>query len=350
MALFRCVAAALTLFALGLNAEANPADEGRMRFTVLQQRPGDGDLRQIFAEGAIDADAAARFRQFLATNNIPRRSTVYLDSPGGIVQEGMKLGHLIRDAGLQTAIGEMSLAGNGRILPGYCNSACTLTFLGGTYRSIDPASKYGVHRFFGADMTGDNAQIVSADIVQYIADMGVDSGLFSEMTRAGASQINILSPAKLKALHVTNDGPTPTGWTVESSDHFVFLKGQRQTPAGLQRFLLTCNGAELWSYVTFDPNGHADEAIAKPLASFQIDNQSLRIAKADILSPPHVSGGLISAIFRVDPAVRSRLFKAKTVGIKLQTGYDTPGFDGFVQMDFSGALPKLGGALKQCSG
>jgi hypothetical protein len=199
-------------------------------------------------------------------------------------------------------------------------------------------------------MTGDNAQIVSADIVQYIAEMGVDSGLFSEMTRAGATQINILSPARLKALRVTNDGMTPPVWTVESSDHFVFLKGQRDTPSGMQRFLLTCNGSELWSYVTFDPNGHADEAIAKPVASFQIDNQSLHIAKADILSPPHVSGGLVSAIFRVDPAVRSRLFKAKTVGIKLQTGYDAPIFDGFVQMDFSGAVPKLGGALKQCSG
>src|SRR5712691_8042495 len=144
-----------------------------------------GNAWRIYASGVIDADAAARLKTYIDENKILARSSLVLHSPGGSLIGGMKLGQTIRDAGLHTHVGQDSGDPHKSMQPGQCYSACTLAFVGGKFRWIDSASMYGVHRFnFTAKISQDIdvTQILSASIVQYIRDMGVDPYLFSEMT------------------------------------------------------------------------------------------------------------------------------------------------------------------------
>src|SRR5207245_1610504 len=55
-----------------------------------------GTAWSIFGTGIIDGAATARLRDFLARNHVPSRSTLYLNSDGGNLLEGMRLGRLIR--------------------------------------------------------------------------------------------------------------------------------------------------------------------------------------------------------------------------------------------------------------
>jgi hypothetical protein len=103
---------------------------------------------------------------------------------------------------------------------GECFSACTLTFLGGKFRYLPPDSTYGVHRFFlNSSVASEDAlamgQVTSAAILQYIREMGADPELFSEMSRAGSNEINVLSKSRLQELDVvkqsgvSNEVPYP---------------------------------------------------------------------------------------------------------------------------------------------
>jgi hypothetical protein len=137
-----------------------------------------GNAWYIFADGEIDVGSDERLEQFLRANNVPQKSELFLNSPGGNLIAGIKLRKVIRAYRLHTYIGKDQ---NGKdaydTAPGECYSACALTFLGGEYRFYHSGSEYGVHRFYApANSTGDadTAQILSAMIVQYIRDMGAD--------------------------------------------------------------------------------------------------------------------------------------------------------------------------------
>lgn len=64
-----------------------------------------GNAWFLFLDGTIDTDAPRRFEEYLKANGIPDRSHVYLNSPGGSLVAGIKIGRLIRKHGLSTNIG-----------------------------------------------------------------------------------------------------------------------------------------------------------------------------------------------------------------------------------------------------
>jgi hypothetical protein len=63
----------------------------------------------------------------------PATRLVILDSPGGLVEEGMRLAGIIRQRGLDTGVDE------------HCASACTFAFMGGVQRVIFPPGRLGFH-------------------------------------------------------------------------------------------------------------------------------------------------------------------------------------------------------------
>lgn len=96
--------------------------QGEVRYRDGRVEPGDGEL----LKRAINA----------CKRNGPVR-LVDFSSPGGSVDEGIKMALNIREAGLDTQISPGS----------YCTSACTFAFLGGVNRSISPTASYNVHAF-----------------------------------------------------------------------------------------------------------------------------------------------------------------------------------------------------------
>jgi hypothetical protein len=124
-------------------------------------------------------------------------ATVELNSPGGDLLEGMKMGYLLREFDVATVIRKGDI----------CLSACALAFLGGTRRhasySATPSCtiEYGGHVAFhnfslnaasleahaqdsaaASHIRGfDEARGGAARIVRYAADMGIDPGFIAHM-------------------------------------------------------------------------------------------------------------------------------------------------------------------------
>ena len=79
----------------------------------------------VHLSGEFENGDDAKFTAFLAQPRASRLRVVYLDSFGGSIIAGMKIGRLIRKARLATAV---------RAASARCDSACTLIFAGGVRR------------------------------------------------------------------------------------------------------------------------------------------------------------------------------------------------------------------------
>ena len=204
-----------------------------------------GNAWTIYLDGPIDSEAEQRFQSYVIEHKIPNYSFVILNSPGGNLFQGIKLGRLFRQHDFRTDVG-ISRSVPPKPFeygPGYCYSACTLAYLGGHFRFLSKGSHYGVHRFsFPVTSANDTdlAQISSAAIVEYLREMKIDSEFFSTMTQASPSEIVEPSVEVLKELNVVNFGFDKPVWTVESRNGLVYLKGQRDTEYGLNKFILGC--------------------------------------------------------------------------------------------------------------
>src|ERR1700688_3036112 len=156
----------------GVGATSTPAcdSDPQMTFTTwtsaLGQRFGDGQRDYIFADGYFCPDTDKKFEQYVTAN--PPKSPVtivVLNSGGGDLGAGLRMGRVIRQHKMWTQIGSqlpLMIPQNENIPPqnvpyiaepssppfaGECASACTFTFMGGTNRIIGYASNYGVHQF-----------------------------------------------------------------------------------------------------------------------------------------------------------------------------------------------------------
>jgi len=310
-----------------------------------------GTAWTIFADGVIDADAGARLKRFIQDKSIPGKSTLVLNSPGGSVLGGIELGRVIRDYDLLTDVGRDSADTAEEMTAGECYSACALAFLGGDYRYIQQASKYGVHRFYfttKGDHDSDAAQILSASIVQYIRDMDVEPELFGEMIMAGNKQINIIPHDELVRLNVINNGVKKTAWTIESIDAGIYLKGERETYRGINKFLLLCNpNGSVSLYAIFDPEGRGNQIIEMKAISLLIDGEQIPIAEHRLFGPSLVNGW-INVGFSLNDNLLGIFQRAQTVGVAFQYSYSAPSFLGFDDMDFSDGAKKLPGFLRAC--
>lgn len=85
--------------------------------------------------GAVNADAGPNLAAALAAN--PGVEEVWLNSPGGAVVGGLAMGRELRRRGMMVRVPSRFR----------CESSCTLAFLGGTIRQVDPDGYYGIHMF-----------------------------------------------------------------------------------------------------------------------------------------------------------------------------------------------------------
>lgn len=310
-----------------------------------------GNAWAIYADGVIDADAGARLKEFIQDKNIPRKSMLILNSPGGNLIGGMELGRAIRDAGLITDVGRSAGNTTSTMVAGECYSACTLAFLGGEFRYLSKDSRYGVHRFYSqtkSDQDFDIAQIISASVVQYTRDMGVDPEFLSEMTKAGRTEVNFIPRDDLVRLNVINNGQTKTRWTIESLDEGIYLKGERETFHGINKFILICNSNRtITLYAVFDPERREGEIIKMAATSLLIDGTPIPIA-TQLSDGPKLVNGWINVMFSLNETFLSVIRRAKTVGVSFQFSYGAPIFLGFDGMEFGEGAKKLPGFLHTC--
>lgn len=120
--------ALLVIIALPWAAEAQTPPKG-MTYSIERF----GTVVRLRASGQITLGETERLRAEVQRSGA---TELLLHSPGGLMQEGMRLGRAIRAMRLVT-----------RIPPGAgCASACFSAFVGGVRRRVDPGGRLGVHR------------------------------------------------------------------------------------------------------------------------------------------------------------------------------------------------------------
>ncbi|WP_146140010.1 hypothetical protein [Marinobacterium halophilum] len=161
----------------------------------------------IAIDGPITADIAEHLRAKLKEEGTEARRVV-LNSNGGSLLGGIRLGRFIRQMGYSTEVGKLvpdtaDPTGKQQV-HGECYSACALAFLGGSYRQPESAPWLGFHQFHegGASYSGyklspteiraeglSQAQVISGMVVSYMVEMGADARLFTESSRAGPAEL-----------------------------------------------------------------------------------------------------------------------------------------------------------------
>ncbi|MBP2235300.1 hypothetical protein J2Z31_001792 [Sinorhizobium kostiense] len=137
---------------------------------------------------------------------------VTFNSNGGNVHAAMAFGRTIRALGLETV----------QLRAAECASACALAFVGGARRTAEPGS-IGVHQssFSGdAALDGHEAvaavQAMTAEIMTYLIEMGVDPKLLQLSLSIPSSDIRYLTAGEMTQFGVTTSVPT-TNQTVTAA-------------------------------------------------------------------------------------------------------------------------------------
>lgn len=182
----------------------------------------------IYATGAIDKGDADKLAQLVRGKELKSNSddyTVRLNSPGGSLLEGMKIGNVIRDAELETLVSRGD----------ECASACALAFLGGTRRyatgtGIGRRMEFGASLGFHGFRPTTNSfrmeseilsgsRIVTALVLEYAAQLRrVDLGWLAQTLNVPPEQLHyVRSPADIAALSIMVEGmpsAVPHDWYV----------------------------------------------------------------------------------------------------------------------------------------
>lgn len=182
----------------------------------------DEGCQTLWLSGEIVAGDALKFSRVLE-ENAPTLKGVKLSSPGGLPQEAMKIGRLVREKGLYTeAPATVSrsgiLGGGGKALctgeECVCASACFLIWTAGVERHGDrigihrPAADFGGHKpGFAAELYYEAALMprllaLLADLRGYLGDMQVPERYINRMTRARRADTYWLSAEEALAMVV----------------------------------------------------------------------------------------------------------------------------------------------------
>jgi len=193
------VAAASPALALSFNLA--PLDDGRCGYS--QNCPA-----VIRATGRIEPDDVEQFQAFLSglsdRRNVTR--TLVIQSPGGHMMAGIKLGIVVRALGFHVIPGTV---GGGEIRQGGCGSACVFVLMGGAQRSVPRGSIVAVHQpklvsraELGAEvpveMTSGDLRAVTRGLSQYSTLMGVDPALITLMMRVPHTSRRVLTDAEIR--------------------------------------------------------------------------------------------------------------------------------------------------------
>jgi hypothetical protein len=171
--------------------------------TVTRIENGRPGTATFLLQGSIEAGDLRRMTEALDRLPIGTVASVILESPGGLVTEGLALGALFHRAKVTTIV-----KGDGAI----CYSACALAFLGGRdARTGKPmrvkmsGGKLGFHQFrrnydplkiytkadYDAEVA--RAQRTTGMIVNYMKEIGEDLTKLQLMLRAPSESMNVIS-------------------------------------------------------------------------------------------------------------------------------------------------------------
>jgi hypothetical protein len=173
--------------------------------SVTEVNSGRPDLTVFMLEGPIQGGETLALEGLVAKLPPTKSAAIILNSPGGNLDEGMKLGRFFHRARIATFV-----LGYG----GGCHSACAMAFLGGRDREGKPSRTkmtgggLGFHQFRRIRSTEQSAKkytkadmdqelfttrTVALSIIQYLSDIGEDMSFLHLMLKAPAAEVTLLA-------------------------------------------------------------------------------------------------------------------------------------------------------------
>ena len=212
-------------------------------------------VSRLFIDGVIDEATPAQVEKILSSHN--GEMEVYLNSQGGNLVAGLKMGKIFRKYRAATFVGKYRHLGKSennprvyRIEPGGCESACAFAFLGGYYRFMySSQSKLGVHRFWSVagpkvdDL--DSGQVITAAIVNYLSEMQIDSALMNYVVLEGKNEMKYLDDEIMRKLNVTNDGRASPEWSIDIGKNGAYLSGRQDIMIGGGQVVMFCDAGRI---------------------------------------------------------------------------------------------------------
>jgi hypothetical protein len=312
----------------------------------------------VFIDGELDGSEADRLEALIADGTVTPYSTIYFNSPGGSLYGGMELARTIRKNGFRTGVSKLNEDGERVDGNAICMSACSLAFLGGVFRYFHDDDLFGVHRFYSnepSELDGELAQIASAAIISFLAEMDIPPEFFVEMTKAGSQSMRMLNLSQMLQLGIANNGIGQTHWSVTASDpaggaSMLYLKGERNTSFGINKILFFCapDGAGMYMHVIFDPQGRHEEARSMRAISLEIDGELYPFTDF-LIDDPEIVNGWLNATFKLPDSSWRAIKNADQIGILFQFTYDAPIFLGISGMKVDGAKNFMHGIENNCS-
>jgi hypothetical protein len=165
--------------------------------------------------GEITKTSAFELKQ--ALSRWRNTKVVQLNSGGGSVWEATQLGLWLRARGVTTVVADtvaipMQSGTQYAATPASCLSACTYLFAAGTERLALAGSLVGVHQFYTDDFSGWSAadamsvaQLVQADLSDYLDVMGVSNRLLTIAGRQASQGMDFLNPSELQELNLATE-------------------------------------------------------------------------------------------------------------------------------------------------
>ncbi len=191
----------------------------------------------IAADGTINPDTHSRFIKFLADNDLLDKSglNIHLNSPGGDLLGGIRLGYAIRRQKANTVISnarKSEIYSDGMVivgesLPSECSSACAFAFAGGVSRfasgttikrevGFQKIGKLGVNQFYDQRSLGSLSeqlfttadrivdQKIIAILLRYLSDVDVSAELLQLASNTPPNTMYYLTEEDLLSTEIDN--------------------------------------------------------------------------------------------------------------------------------------------------
>lgn len=292
----------------------------------------------LVIEGPIPPDAATIFKEWMVEKKLAGIPlAVNLNSDGGSLLGGIRLGKAIRELGLRTYVAKsQKTAGSVVELPGRCLSACVYAFLGGVSRHAKP-NEIGVHQFYQdaffqrplekefSAIDFSLQQVLTGLLLNYVIEMGADPLLVIEATRTLPNAMKMLDADELIRTKVNFDPETYSPWTVEEYRGGVILVSR--TADEQRQMTLFCTKSKRFELVlTFRKDADKYASVFSEIKNFSIregdliPRETIKISRQDMKT-----AGQKNLVLRVPvPAATIEAIAAKPLTVAFSAHEDEP--------------------------
>jgi hypothetical protein len=160
------------------------------------------------------------------TTNAPPGTVVLLNSQGGDLSTGIRLGQVIRQKSFNTQVGQVQQQQTSTIkIPGSCLSSCALAFLGGVQRKLDEKDELGFYALQSSKKSSskmDEQELIKAlaNIDRYLMQMNISSKLLEQIMRTENGGLLLINLTTARALNIENASREELNpWRVQELDN-----------------------------------------------------------------------------------------------------------------------------------